>query len=59
MSGVLHEGLAELEGARCIVGRADIEHAREVREEISHDGVQKWKSPTHGRACRGRVERGD
>jgi hypothetical protein len=32
--------LVELERARCVVGRADIEHAREVREEISHDGLQ-------------------
>jgi hypothetical protein len=30
-----------------------------VREEISHDGLQKWKSPAHGRACRGKVERGN
>src|SRR6185312_317288 len=29
MRGILHEGLVELESARCIVGRADIEHARE------------------------------
>jgi hypothetical protein len=59
MSGVLDEGLVELESARCVVWRVDIEHAREVREEISHDGLQKWKSPAHGRVCRGRVERGD
>jgi hypothetical protein len=48
--GFLSEGLVELEGARCVVGRADIEHAQEVREEISHVGLQKWKSSAHGRA---------
>lgn len=58
MSGVFHEGLVELERARCIVGRTDVEHTREVCEEISHDGLQKWKSPAHDRACQGRGERG-
>src|SRR6185437_4127890 len=34
--GVLGEALVEGERARCVVVRADIEHAREVHEEISH-----------------------
>jgi hypothetical protein len=42
---LLHEHLVEVERACGVVGRADIEHAREVSKEVSHDGLQKRRSP--------------
>jgi hypothetical protein len=54
---LLHHAIVEIERARGVLRRADIEEAGEVREEVGHVRLLKRQSPARWPGCWGWVER--